>query len=247
MKKVFSWQVKLGISLVFASAAIYFVHYLIFHDAHHIFIYMVGDIAFVPIEVLMVTVIIHRLLSIREKRALLQKLNMVIGVFFAEAGTRMLREFARMDPSLQQVGEALKMTTRWTDGDFAQVRERLRGYSYNVEPSREGLARLKGFFEGKREVILRLLENPNLLEHESFTDMLWSVVHLAEELDHREAVPSLPDSDVDHLGGDIKRAYSRLVMQWLDYMQHLRGDYPYLFSLAIRTNPFVPGAKAEVT
>ncbi|MEJ2313718.1 MAG: hypothetical protein P8Y85_02860 [Nitrospirota bacterium] len=241
MKKVFSWQVKLGISLVFASAAIYFVHYLIFHDAHHIFIYMVGDIAFVPIEVLMVTVIIHRLLSIREKRALLQKLNMVIGVFFAEAGTRMLREFARMDPGLQQVGD------RWTDGDFAQVRERLRGYSYDVEPSREGLAWLKGFFEGKREVILRLLENPNLLEHESFTDMLWAVVHLAEELDHREAVPSLPDSDVDHLGGDIKRAYSRLVMQWLDYMQHLRSDYPYLFSLAIRTNPFVPGAKAEVT
>jgi hypothetical protein len=247
MKKVFSWQVKLGISLVFASAAIYFVHYLIFHDAHHIFIYMVGDIAFVPIEVLMVTVIIHRLLSIREKRALLQKLNMVIGVFFAEAGTRMLREFARMDPGLQQVGDTLKMTTRWTDGDFAQVRERLRGYSYDVEPSREGLAWLKGFFEGKREVILRLLENPNLLEHESFTDMLWAVVHLAEELDHREAVPSLPDSDVDHLGGDIKRAYSRLVMQWLDYMQHLRSDYPYLFSLAIRTNPFVPGAKAEVT
>jgi hypothetical protein len=247
MKKVFSWQVKLGISLVFASAAIYFVHYLIFHDAHHIFIYMVGDIAFVPIEVLLVTVIIHRLLSIREKRALLQKLNMVIGVFFAEAGTRMLREFARMDPGLQQVGDTLKMTTRWTDGDFARVRERLRGYSYDVEPSREGLAWLKGFFEGKREVILRLLENPNLLEHESFTDMLWAVVHLAEELDHREAVPSLPDSDVDHLGGDIKRAYSRLVMQWLDYMQHLRSDYPYLFSLAIRTNPFVPGAKAEVT
>jgi hypothetical protein len=25
---------------------------------------------------------------------------------------------------------------------------------------------------------------------------------------------------------------------WLDYMRHLKADYPYLFSLAIRTNPF---------
>jgi hypothetical protein len=247
MKKVLSWQAKLGISLVVASAAIYFVHFLIFRDAHHIFIYMVGDIAFVPIEVLLVTLIIHRLLSIREKRVLLQKLNMVIGVFFTEAGTRMLREFSSVDPGLREVSDALKMTTRWTAADFSEVRERLRGYSYEVKPSREDLERMKEYFGEKREFILRLLENPNLLEHESFTDMLWAVVHLAEELGHREDMASLPDSDVDHLGGDVKRAYSRLVMEWLDFMQHLRSDYPYLFSLAIRTNPFVPGAKAEVT
>lgn len=247
MKKVLSWQVKLGISLVVASTAVYFVHFLIFHDPHHIFIYMVGDVAFVPVEVLLVTLIIHRLLSIREKRAMLQKLNMVIGVFFTEAGTRMLREFARVDPGLEKIGDALKMTTRWTQDDFAEVRERFKGYSYEVKPGREDLERMKGFFEEKRGFLLRLLENPNLLEHESFTDMLWAVVHLVEELDHREDIASLPDSDVEHLEGDIKRAYSRLVMEWLDYMQHLRSGYPYLFSLAIRTNPFVPGAKAEIT
>ena len=28
------------------------------------------------------------------------------------------------------------------------------------------------------------------------------------------------------------------LLQWLDYMRHLKADYPYLFSLAIRTNPF---------
>jgi hypothetical protein len=29
-------------------------------------------------------------------------------------------------------------------------------------------------------------------------------------------------------------------------MQHLQEDYPYLFSLAVRTNPFDPDAKVEV-
>jgi hypothetical protein len=30
-------------------------------------------------------------------------------------------------------------------------------------------------------------------------------------------------------------------------MQHLKTDYPYLFSLAVRTNPFDPDAKVEVS
>ena len=68
MKKILNWQVFLGISLVALSAVFYLVHYAIFRDSHHIFIYLLGDIAFVPIEVLLVTLIIHRLLSAREKR-----------------------------------------------------------------------------------------------------------------------------------------------------------------------------------
>lgn len=30
-------------------------------------------------------------------------------------------------------------------------------------------------------------------------------------------------------------------------MQHLRATYPYLFSLAVRTNPFNPDVKVEVS
>ncbi len=41
-----------------------------------------------------------------------------------------------------------------------------------------------------------------------------------------------------HLSGDIRRAYSILITEWLAYMKHLKSDYPYLFSLAVRTNPF---------
>lgn len=48
------------------------------------------------------------------------------------------------------------------------------------------------------------------------------------------------------LGGDIRRTYSRIVLEWLHYMEHLKEDYPYLFSLAMRTNPFDPEAKVEV-
>ncbi|MBW1689743.1 MAG: hypothetical protein JRI71_04650 [Deltaproteobacteria bacterium] len=56
-----SWQVILGFSLVLLSAVFYVLHFMIFTDAHHIFIYLVGDIAFVFIEVLLVTMIIHQM------------------------------------------------------------------------------------------------------------------------------------------------------------------------------------------
>jgi len=91
-----------------------------------------------------------------------------------------------------------------------------------------------------------LLGNPNLLEHESFTDLLWAVFHLAEELGSRDSVSSLSYSDREHLAGDIRRVNALLSLEWLAYMQHLEEDYPYLFSLAVRTNPFDPDAKVEV-
>ena len=105
---------------------------------------------------------------------------------------------------------------------------------------------LKNFLTGKRSFLLGLLENPNLLEHESFTDLLWAVFHLTEELNSRADTTGLPDTDYEHLSGDIKRAYVLLISEWLSYMKHLKVDYPYLFSLAVRTNPFDPDALPEV-
>jgi len=44
----------------------------------------------------------------------------------------------------------------------------------------------------------------------------------------------------------MKRAYHLLILEWLDYMKHLKTNYPYLFSLAVRTNPFDTNASVEV-
>lgn len=86
--------------------------------------------------------------------------------------------------------------------------------------------------------MLRLLENPALLEHESFTELLRAVFHFSEELERREKVTQLPDADYEHLAVDVKRAYTLLAQQWLDYVKYLKDNYPYLFSLAMRINPF---------
>jgi len=245
MKRI-SWQVILGLSLILLSIFFYLIHYAIFRDPHHIFIYLIGDVAFVFTEVLLVTLIIHQLLNVREKRARLEKLNMVIGAFFSEVGTRLITYFSDFDPKLDKIREELIVTTGWSEQDFSSVSKRLKNYDYEVEIQKVELEYLGGFLMEKRDFLLRLLENPNLLEHESFTELLRAVFHLTEELQSREDISQLPDTDYDHLSGDIKRAYVLLVHQWVDYMKHLKENYPYLFSLAMRINPFDQSASPVV-
>ncbi len=236
--KLLRWQILLGMALILLSIFIYLIHYAIFRDPHHIYIYLLGDIAFVPVEVLLVTIIIHQLLSEREKKSRLEKLNMVIGSFFSEAGTALLTYFSDCDPKLDTIRKYLVVTNNWSEREFADVSKYLKVYDYSVDIYRVDLAGLRGFLIAKREFLLRLLENPTLLEHEVFTELLRAVFHLTEELERREDVSRLPDTDYAHIAGDIKRAYTIIVREWLDYVKYLKGKYPYLFSLAMRTNPF---------
>jgi len=238
MKHNTRWIIVLGIALLLASVAVYFIHYLIFDDAHHIFIYMVGDVAFVFIEVLLVTLIIHRVLSEREKRERMEKLNMIIGAFFSEVGTTLLTYFSDYDPKLENIRKDLIVKDNWSEEEFDRVHQRLRQYEYGCEPSGIELQQLASFLISKRQFLLALMENPNLLEHESFTDLLQAVFHLTEELAARGDVCQLTDPDCKHLNIDIKRVYERLVQTWLDYMLHLKSNYPYFFNYALRTNPF---------
>jgi hypothetical protein len=240
------WKLIFGISLIALSVCIYFAQIEIFGTPRDTFFYLFQDLAFVPISVLTVTLIIDQLLRIREKRALLKKMNMVIGAFFSEVGTTLLKSFADFDLHYDKIRRNLVITSDWSEQDFSSGRKRLREYDYNVNSEIGDLESLKNFLISKRDFLLRLLENPNLLEHESFTDTLWAVFHLTEELASRTNVRELPDTDYKHLSGDIKRAYISLISEWVTYMKHLKVDYPYLFSLAIRTNPFNPDASPEV-
>jgi len=245
MKRL-GWQVPLGISLVLLSAAFYFMHYLIFRDPHHILIYLIGDIAFVFIEVLMVTLIIHRVLEQREKKERLEKLNMVIGVFFSEVGVKLLKILSLHDSAVEKLQQKLKMKEESTAQIFQKVQQWLRMHDYKMDAGKVDWESLEKFLTGKKDFLLRLLENPNLLEHESFTDVLWAVFHLTEELDARENLKRLSKEDIQHLHGDMNRVYGQLAHQWLKYMEHLKSSYPYLFSLALRTNPFNRTASPEV-
>jgi hypothetical protein len=186
------------------------------------------------------------MLNKREQRVRLEKINMIIGVFFSGVGTRLLVDFSRFDPQLETLRKDLIVTNDWSEQDFLKVGKRIQNYEYAIEIGRFDLENLKSFVTGQRDLLLRLLENPSLYEHESFTQLLLAVFHLIEELASRKELTGLPESDIAHIKVDIKRAYALLVKEWLHYLRHLKNQYPYLFSLAVRTNPFDQGASPIV-
>jgi len=242
----FKNNVSMGILLLLLSILFYSIQYAVFRDLHNLFFYLLGDIAFLFIEVLLVTLIIHQMLNNREKHSMLKKLNMVIGAFFSEVGTSLLENLQKFNNDSQCLSQKLIVDNNWSQNTFGQTSKVIRTIDHKIDILKGDLENLKVLLVGKRSFLLGLLENPNLLEHEDFTELLWAVFHLTEELSHRKTVHGLPQSDYQHLSIDIKRAYSLLVLEWLSYMQHLKENYPYLFSLAMRTNPFDPDASIEV-
>jgi len=236
----------IAVVLLAVSAALYFIQYLIFRDARHISFYFAQDLAFVPIEVLLVVIIIERMLEQRDKRAMLHKLNMVIGAFFSELGTRLLGDVTPAVVGRGQVLEHLALNADWRRSDFRHAIEFARQFSYQVDPGRLDLSSLRELLVSKRGFMVRLLENPNLLEHERFTDLLWAIFHLTEELSARESLERLSENDIAHLAEDARRAYSQLAAEWVAYAQHLQASYPFLFSLVVRTHPMQEHPSAAI-
>lgn len=189
---------------------------------------------------------IEYLIEIRERSQRIEKLNMIIGVFYSEMGTKLLRKFSAIDPGIHEIRSALIVSDNWSDDDFQKTQTRLREHSFRLDSRALSLEELHAFLSQYKGFMLVLLENPQLFEHDRFTDLLHAVFHLSEELIAREQLISLPETDYDHLSGDMTRVYSRLVIEWLVYMQHLKKKYPYLFSLSMRMNPFDTNASAIV-
>jgi hypothetical protein len=245
--KRLGWQLALAAILIGTSAVLYLIHYLILGDLREVTVWVVGSLAFLPISVLFVTLVVDRVLRVREMQSRLEKLNMVIGAFFSEVGMTLLASISDLDPSLEQIRSYLVVQGDWNRQEWREVSRSVRSHNFEVEVQIEYLEMLKKFLTDRRAFLLRLLENPNLLEHETFTDLLRAVFHLTEELGYRDDLRSLPDSDYAHLTIDARRAYVLLVSEWLDYMRYLHDNYPYLFSLAIRTNPFDQNASPIVS
>lgn len=246
MKEDTRWLLTVGTGLVLLSLALYATHYLLFHDLHHIMVFGLHELAFVPLEVLVVTLIIDRMLESRERERRKEKLNMVIGTFFSTAGTPLLRMLVRADPCIGTLRERLVVRDNWKKENFTAVKEMLGTYDCGVEIGRVDLGAVRDFLLKNQDFLLRLEENPMIFEHESFTDLILAISHLAEELKARESLDGLPNDDTGHLAIDLKRVYSRLIPEWVRYMEYLQGHYPYLFHLAMRRNPFDSAASVVI-
>lgn len=240
------WHVKLGIILVGCSALVYLVKLTVIDNLPGTIEYIFNSFGFLFINVLLVTLVINGLLSKRAKNERLEKLNMVIGIFFTEVGNDLIRQIIPSDKNGIDFGRTFALEGKGKP-DERSMKCVIEKHRFEIDPEIINFINIQTFLQEKRNFLLRLMENPVMLEHQSFTTLLQAAFHLTAELGHRKDLEHLSISDRTHLAGDVSRVYQALTKEWVDYMGYLYENYPYLYSLAVRTNPYDNNAQIEVT
>jgi len=102
----------------------------------------------------------------REQAARLRNRNMIVGVFFSEVGTRLLRCFSSYDPHIAEIRSVLLVSNQWSDEDFTRVITALKEHNSELDSRSISLPDLKKFLSGHRSFLLSLFGNPQIIEHE---------------------------------------------------------------------------------
>ena len=241
MKKIKKYHANRWIILLFLaiSLALYSSYYFfVSGDFNYIFDNFILKLAFLPIYVLFTTLLLDGLLTLRESKINNRKKNMIIGVFFTEVGKKLLVLLSVYCNNIPELNKQLIVTDKWTSQSYQLAKERIMSTDFKIG-IHCSIDEVHEFLLAKREFLIQLLQNPNILEDESFTNLLLAAFHLSEELIHRTAEGELREDDVHHLAIDIKRIYGQLIFEWLCYLEHLSKNYPFLFSLETRVNPLI--------
>ena len=182
----------------------------------------------------------------REEKIRQQKVDMVTGLFFSEMGNELLKHLIGFDPEIETLYQNLQISEKWQHEDFNKALCLLKKHRLSINSYKGDIPALLKCLQSRADLLLRLIENPIIQEHEDFTELLRALFHLRDELSNRDNLSELLDSDRKHLEGDISRVYKLLIFEWLRYIRYIKKNYGYLFSLAIRVNPFDPEATAVV-
>lgn len=234
----FKWYLLTAVILILLSIISYSIQIILFHHESDTYFYFLQDLSFVPIQVLIVTFVIDRLLKRQQRINLLKRVYVAIGIFYNELGNELLKHLFDLTNNKDDLKTRLDITADWKVKDFDNAEKWINTNPVLVEITKERIGVLKHFLDSKRLFILNLLENSNLSEHDTFTDTLLGVCHLSDELALRKNLNEIPAADLAHLSIDIKRAYHGIIKEWILYIAHIQKEYPFLFSLALRSNPF---------
>ena len=230
---------KLIIGMVCLSAFFYVLHYVIFRDLHHITIFALHDIAFLPLEVILVSLVFERVLDAAHREEHRGKVSMIESIFFNESGSDMLRYLLLCDPGSRELCSAMHISESWDSSDFEQAHRFVDGYAFAVAPDRTDFFALHYHLGNRHKYFLKVIENPVLMDHESFTDLILAIYHLWEELEFRTDLYQLSDEDKQYLCGIISEIYHLLTREWLLNVSYTQKHHRERFSCAVRANPFV--------
>lgn len=229
MKKI-KYYLFISFILISLSVIMFTIHFMMFGQALNTAYYSIMNLCFIPINSLVVTIILEKLIDHRSKKERIEKLNMLIGIFFTEIGGKLMHYIIVSDKNTSDFNFNFE--------DLKYVRTTLTNHDYNIEIDEIDLNSIKNLLVENNNLLINLISNENLLQNQTFTDLIMSIIHLRDEILFFES-NTLEEVSKKHLENDILRVYENIVIQWVFYLEYLKKFYPFLYSNAIRVNPFL--------
>lgn len=227
--KIFKKFTFYSIILLILSGTFYGLLWLNFNNTKDIEFSFLCNLAFLPIQVLLITLLLEGIQEYREKKNTLSKLNMIIGVFFSEFGIGLMKNLHSFDENKEDMRKLLFISPTFGTKDFKKRSEAILNNTYALDTTAGDLDSLHNFLVDKKSFLTNLLSNSTLLEHDSFTDLLFAVFHLTDELCLMEKVKNKDQEYYDHISNDMVRVYSSLCYHFVLYVKHVKKQYPYLY------------------
>ncbi|WP_407431647.1 hypothetical protein [Methanobrevibacter sp.] len=237
------WKIKFSIIMVIAIIVIYGSNILILKDPEHVISYIWTHLGFIPVDILIVAFVLDEIISKKEKEAMMEKLDMIMSTFFSELGNDLISQLSSINHYKADT-KYLESIKDWTDEDYENILKKIKNVDIPFKADvaqqdrEEYLTNIRNLLINKREFIVGLINNQNLLEKEEFSELLNAILHLDDELEHRSDLSKVSDVDFNHLNGDMQRVYNKLIHEWVYYLKYINKHYPYMIALVIRTNPF---------
>ncbi|MGL5506392.1 MAG: hypothetical protein ACRDB0_00665 [Paraclostridium sp.] len=228
MKK-FKHYFIISIILIALSAIMFLIHYLVFGQAVNTAYYSFMNLCFIPINSLVVTIILESLIEYKAKQERIEKLNMLVGIFFTEVGSKLMHLIISADEDAKNSIISFE--------DLSKVKSQIGKQDYKINMDEINIEAIKSVLVQNSNLFINLVSNENILQHEIFTDLIMSVIHLRDEIIFMEN-DIYGEMDIRHLENDIIRVYKNITIQWVHYLEYLNKFYPFLYNNAIRVNPF---------
>ncbi|UPA29265.1 hypothetical protein L0P85_11690 [Terrisporobacter glycolicus] len=218
------YYIVVSLVLVGLSAIMFLIHYLVFGQAVNTAYYSLMNLCFIPVNSLVVTLILERLIDYKAKQERMEKLSMLIGLFFTEVGYKLMRLIIKADKG------GKNSITSFNNLD--EVKNQVEKHNYTIDMKDIDLDEIKDVLLENSNLLVNLISNENITEHEIFTDLLMSVIHLRDEIIFYKNDKN-NQLDISHLEKDILRVYKNIAMQWVDYLKYLNKSYPFYTTMQL--------------
>lgn len=220
------------------SVMLYLVHFIFFKELAATIATIITSLAFAPIQIIFDSLVIDKIMEIRENAKKAKKINMVIGSFYNVIGNDILAMLVKSDPDNPSIKLIAKVSKKCCEDDFFKLKNDLMEYDFKIDINQLNLDELKEILEMNNSFLIDLMISSVIDEDEEFSRMVMAIVHLRDEFATRSNNSALKEYEKLHIKSDVEKAYRLLSYQWVDYMKYLKEFYMQLFVKALIQSPF---------